>query len=87
MSTLASEPNVPVAPPSGPADSYHGLGIWARRVPDRGVWQFGVSPDGADIVLWEKKLGGVDDDLKEHFSPGFRKQRADTYRREQLGLD
>lgn len=86
MSEVTSEPNVTPAPPVGPSDSYHGLGIWMRRNPERGVWQFGVSPDGADVVLWEKKLGGVDDDLKEHFQPGFRQNRADTYRREQLGL-
>ena len=77
-----------VTPPAttGPADSYTSLTMWAKRNAEQGVWQFGVTLDGVEVVLFAKKLGGLDDDLREAFQPGFRQQRADFYRREQLGL-
>jgi hypothetical protein len=87
MSEQIVETGTTETAPEGPKDSYFDLGVFAKRNAERGVWQFGVSPDGVDIVLWERKLGGVDDDLREHFHPGSLKQRADTYRREQLGLE
>ena len=74
------------AQPSGPKDSYDGLNVWARRNADHGQWQFGVTLDGVDVVLATKKLGGLDDDLKDKFQPGFKKDRADAYLKERFGI-
>jgi len=58
------------------------LVIEAYRLPDQGVWVFGVTMGGAFISLTSKKLGGVDDDLREAAQPGFKKARADAYAQE-----
>ena len=44
--------------------NYTSLNVWASRQEDQGVWAFGVTMDGADVVLIAKKLGGVDSDLE-----------------------
>lgn len=43
---------------------YTGLNVWASRNEEQGAWAFGVTLDGADIVIAAKKLGGVDSDLE-----------------------
>jgi hypothetical protein len=43
--------------------SYTGLTVWADRREDQGAWVFGVTLDGADVVLFGRKLGGVDGDI------------------------
>ena len=37
---------------------YTSLNLWAARAEDQGAWLFGVTMDGADVVLVAKKLGG-----------------------------
>lgn len=80
----------PAEPPTpdttvGPlSDDYTGLTLEAHRDAEGGRWRFGVTMGGAFIVLLERKLGSVDDDLREVQQPGFLAQRADLYQREQL---
>lgn len=84
------EPPTPTPPAAvtatGPSDSYHDLNMWARRNASAGAWEFGVTLDTVDVVLFSRKLGGLDDDLREAFQPGFRAQRAEAYLRERLGF-
>lgn len=47
-----------------PDKTYTDLTVWLDRREDQGAWVFGVTVDGADIVLGGKKLGGVDSDLE-----------------------
>lgn len=84
VAPVAPAPEAPVAP-VGPADSFSGLTVNARRSADTGQWIFSVTMGGAEIDLYAKKLGGVDDDLQEAATPGFKKKRADDYRRDLLG--
>lgn len=71
---------------SGPQSVYTGLTVEARRLADEGRWVFGVVMGGAFIALTDRKLGGVDDDLREAAQPGFKAARASAYERERLGL-
>jgi hypothetical protein len=43
---------------------YTGLKLWFARREDQGMWQYGITVEGADIILGGKKLGGVDSDLE-----------------------
>lgn len=86
MESIQNPELAPATQTTGPSDSYNGLAMWAKRNAEQGVWQFGVTLDGVEVVLFAKKLGGLDDDLREAFQPGFKQQRAEFYRREQLGL-
>lgn len=58
------------------ADDYTDLTLEAHRVPEQGVWRFGVNLSGAFVTLFERKLGGVDDDIREAIQPGFKAARA-----------
>ena len=58
------------------SNDYEGLTLEAHRVEDQGVWRFGVNLSGAFVVLFERKLGGVDDDIREAIQPGFKAARA-----------
>ena len=57
-------------------DSYSGLTVNARRNEFAGTWDFYVTLSGADVVLFTRKLGGVDDDIRESIDPGFKARRA-----------
>lgn len=56
------------------------------RQVDQQRYLFGVVFDGAFVWFASRGIGGVDDDLAEAKQPGFKQQRADTYRRERLGF-
>lgn len=72
-----------MAAPGNEATATHtGLTLEARRLPDQGLWLFGVTVNGAFVPLVSKKLGGVDDDLREAEEPGFKKARSDRYAQE-----
>jgi hypothetical protein len=69
-------PDAPTVPlNAGVAPSAVGLGLVAYRLEDEGYWSFGVHMGGAYIELATKKLGFVDDDLREAAMPGQRHQR------------
>lgn len=57
-------------------NDYTSLSLEAHRNPDQGVWQFGVYLSGAFVVIATRKLGGVDDDIREAIQPGFKAARA-----------
>lgn len=44
--------------------TYSDLTVWASRDESQGAWLFGVTMDGADVVIYTRKLGGVDSDLE-----------------------
>ena len=67
----------------GDARQLDGRSISLRRDPVQGRYVFGVLVDGAFISFADRKLGGVDDDLKEAALPGFKGERAAQYREEQ----
>lgn len=91
-----SEPTLETTQPAAPAqsspapvvaqDHYTGLTLEARRNQDAGQWEFGVNLSGAFVLLTTRKLGGVDDDIREAIQPGFKAARATAYERERLGL-
>ncbi len=64
---------------------YDGLAVQARRNEHQGVWEFGIDLSGAFVVIATRKLGGVDDDIREALEPGFKQARADRYNREVHG--
>ncbi len=68
--------------PAEPADPYKGLTLEVRRLADEGRYVFGVVVKGAFVALADKKLGGIDDDIREAAQPGFKKARADAYANE-----
>ena len=72
--------------PTVAQEHYTGLTLEARRNQDSGVWEFGVRLSGAFVVVANRKLGGVDDDIRESIEPGFKAKRAALYERERLGL-
>ena len=80
--TAPSEPTSPVVA----QDHYTGLTLEARRNQEGGSWDFGVNLSGAFVLLFQRKLGGVDDDIRESIEPGFKAKRASLYERERLGL-
>ena len=67
---------MPETEPVVALNDYEGLTLEAHRNEDQGVWQFGVTLAGAFVVLATRKLGGVDDDIREAIQPGFKAARA-----------
>lgn len=59
------------------SNDYTKLTLEAHRNEDQGVWEFGVQLSGAYVVLAVRKLGGVDDDIREAIQPGFKATRAE----------
>lgn len=57
-------------------NDYEKLSLEAHRNEDQGVWEFGVNLSGAYVVLAVRKLGSVDDDIREAIQPGFKAARA-----------
>lgn len=57
-----------------------------RRNDTNGLWEVYVSFGGIDVVIHSRKLGGIDDDLQEAATPGFKEKRRLYYEREVLGL-
>ena len=83
---MAPTKNTETAPEPGVAqENYTGLTLEARRNTDSGHWEFGVELSGAFVLLAVKKLGRVDDLIRESIEPGFAQKRADYYNREVLG--
>ena len=76
----------PTGSPTVAQDHYTGLSLEARRNEEQGVWQFGVNLSGAFVVIGVRKLGGVDDDIRESIDPGFKERRAALYSVEVLGV-
>lgn len=58
-------------------NDYTKLTLEAHRNEAQGVWEFGVQLSGAYVVLAVRKLGGIDDDIREAIQPGFKAARAD----------
>jgi hypothetical protein len=85
MSDVATEtaPLEPVSPAgtvlphAGVAPTYTGLGVVAIRSEEQQAWIFGVNLGGVFVELVRRKLGGIDDDLQEAATPGFKQNRWD----------
>ncbi len=90
----ALDPSVPVPAPAPVAlvdtavstTSFEGLTVSVRRNADKGLWEAFVTLNGAEWILGQRKLGGLDDDLQEAATPGFKEKRRLYYEREVLGL-
>lgn len=78
MSTPEQNIPAPPAPPEeqGPQTSFDGLTLHAERDADAGRWRLYVELNGVRWVVAERKLGGLDDDLQEKATPGFKEARA-----------
>ena len=88
-------PVAPVAPQTTPVvpvetvvstTQFDGLTVSVRRNADKGLWEAYVVLNGAEWIIAQRKLGGLDDDLQEAATPGFREKRREYYEREVLGL-
>ena len=56
-----------------------GLELKAERDPERGRWVLFTEVGGVRWEITERKLGGLDDDLQEIATPGFKEARAQRY--------
>lgn len=74
----APDQQAPVADPQSHDGVWTGVPVEVRRDATAGLYFFGVNIGGAFIAFGQRKLGGVDDDLKEAAYPGFQKQRAEA---------
>lgn len=85
---LAAPATAPAAPVETAVDatSFEGLTVSVRRNDDKSLWEAYVSFGGVDWVIAARKLGGLDDDLQEAATPGFKEKRRLYYEREVLGL-
>lgn len=99
MSDTASETTTPAADPTPPASapsvpvenavsatSFKDVPVQVRRNADKNLWEAYLSIGGAEWVIASRKLGGLDDDLQEAATPGFKEKRRLYYEREVLGL-
>lgn len=79
-------PQTPPAPPptvhQDVPTSFDNLTVKAVRDTDAQRWILYTELNGVRWVLAEKKLGGLDDDLQELATPGFREARAFRYAQE-----
>ena len=85
---MYDEQGVPSAEtlPAAQSGVYEDVPVIVKRLPDQGRYVFGVLLEGAFVAFADAKLGGIDDDIREAKQPGFKRDRAEAYRREQLGL-
>lgn len=74
MST--TETQAPEVTPGVAQNDYTSLTVEAHRNEVGGYWEFGVRLSGAYVVIATRKLGGVDDDIRESIQPGFKAARA-----------
>lgn len=81
-------PAAAVAPPPAEAGvvytKYPGLEVTAERRTEGHFgagWYAYIVVGGVEWVLGWKKLGGMDDDLQEIATPGFKEARAERYAR------
>jgi hypothetical protein len=92
VSELASDPTTTVPAPVAPPDqavattSFDNLTVNVRRNTDKGQWELFVLLGSVEWVFGTRKLGGLDDDLQEAATPGFKEKRRLYYEREVLGL-
>lgn len=86
-STLDAQ-TTPVVPQETVVDAtqFDGLTVSVRRNADKAIWEAYVTLGGVDWVIAARKLGGLDDDLQEAATPGFKEKRRLYYEREVLGL-
>lgn len=86
MSEQVSEPTQapPVIPaePTGIPSTFEGLTLTAKRDAGLGLWLLGVEVGGVWWTVASRKTGGLDDDLQEKATPGFKEARAIRYARE-----
>lgn len=72
-------PQAKVVIPAEPQDvpeSFDDLTLTARRDAGLGLWLLGVEVGGVWWTVASRKLGGLDDDLQEKQTPGFKEARA-----------
>lgn len=77
--TVATPSVGAAAPLHANAERYPVDAVWVERRPDQGLWVLGVTFKGSDHVFGTRKLGGIDDDVREALEPGFKAKRAQTY--------
>lgn len=84
MSESFTQPPAPPQPPAEaqPQTSFSGLSLTAERLaegPNGAGWYLMTSVGGVKWFIAYKKLGGLDDDLQELATPGFKEARANRY--------
>lgn len=72
-------PATPLVHASGVEPVSTGLTLVAYRLADQGAWSFGVDLGGTYVELARKKLGGIDDDLREVATPGYKAWAASGF--------
>lgn len=87
-----SELTAPTTPPTPPpaeavaiSGTFENLAVTAQRRPDGKLgpgWYLYATVGGVEWPIAFRGLGGLDDDLQELATPGFKEARAERYARE-----